>query len=117
VQLNLNFSSLVSQGIQGITILRVEYYIKLPQGSSNLQNGHNQPYCLTTFLGADNLYTIAAADFAQDILITTLQDSPIDLLCPKFNLPLAKMDSTAIEAGINSKNNPSGNTFGSQPPI
>jgi hypothetical protein len=36
VQLNLNFSSLVSQGVQGVTILHVEYYIELPQGLRNL---------------------------------------------------------------------------------
>jgi hypothetical protein len=41
VKLNLNFSSLVSQGIQGVTVLRVEYYIELPQGLCNLQNGNN----------------------------------------------------------------------------
>jgi hypothetical protein len=53
VQLNLNFSSLVSQDAQGVTILHVEYYIELPQGSRDLQNGNNQGYSLTTFLGAD----------------------------------------------------------------
>jgi hypothetical protein len=41
VQLNLNFLSLVSQGIQGVTVLHVQYYIELPQGSRDLQNGHN----------------------------------------------------------------------------
>jgi hypothetical protein len=103
VQLNLDFSSLVSQGIQGVTVLRVEYYIELPQGLRNLQNGYNQPYCLTTFLGAEDLHTIAATDFAQDILTTTLQDGPNDLLCPDFKLNSAKIDSIAIKAEINSK--------------
>jgi hypothetical protein len=36
VQLNLDFSSLVSQGVQGVTVLCVEYYIKLPQGLRDL---------------------------------------------------------------------------------
>jgi hypothetical protein len=103
VLLKLDFSSLVSQDIQGVTILRVEYYIKLPQGLHNLQNGNNQPYCLTIFLGAEDLRTIAATDFACNILTMTLQDGPIDLCCPNFNLTLAKMDSTAIKAEINSK--------------
>jgi hypothetical protein len=95
--------SLVSQGIQGVTVLHVEYYIELPQGSCDLQNGNNQGYCLTTFLGADNIRTIAAADFARNILGTTLQDGPINLLCPDFNFTSAKMDSSAIKAAINSK--------------
>jgi hypothetical protein len=63
-QLNLNFSSLVSQGIQGVTVLCVEYRIELPQGLRDLQNINNQGYCLTTFLGADDIRTITAADFA-----------------------------------------------------
>jgi hypothetical protein len=103
VQLDLDFSSLVSQGVQGVTVLRVEYYIELPQGSRDLQNGNNQGYRLTTFLGADDIRTIAAADFARDILGTTLQDGPINLLCPDFNLTPARMDSSAIEVVINSK--------------
>ncbi len=47
VQLNLDISSLASQGVQGVTILRVEYHIELPQGLRNLQNGNNQGYRLT----------------------------------------------------------------------
>jgi hypothetical protein len=46
VQLNLDFASLVSRGIQALTILRVEFYIKLPQSLRNMTNGNNQPIAL-----------------------------------------------------------------------
>jgi hypothetical protein len=68
-----------------------------------MQNGNGGAYCLTTFLVPDDLCTIPAADFAHDILATTLQDSPLNLLCPKFNCSSAKTDSTIIEAEISSK--------------
>jgi hypothetical protein len=70
LQLNLYFSSLVMAGIQGVTILRVEYYMELPQGSHDLQNDRGVAYRLTTFLGPDNLCTIFPLDFARDILAT-----------------------------------------------
>jgi hypothetical protein len=68
-----------------------------------MQNGNGRAYCLTTFLGTDNVCTIADADFSHDILTTTLQDGLINLLCPDLNLTSTKTDSTAIQAEINSK--------------
>jgi hypothetical protein len=94
VQLNLNFSSLVSQGISTI--------LNFPRACAKSRTD-NQVYCLTIFLGADDIRTTAASDFAQDILATTLQDGPIDLICPDFNLTSAKTDLAAIKAAINSK--------------
>ncbi len=102
VQLNLNFSSLVTVGVQGITVLQVEYYIKLQLDLCDMQNGNGGAYRLTTFF-PNNLRTITAADFAPDILTTTLQDGPINLLRPDLNLTSAKTDSTAIKAKINSR--------------
>jgi hypothetical protein len=43
------------------------------------------------------------AKFECDILGVTLQNSPIDLLCPNFNLIPAKTNSTMIEAEISLK--------------
>jgi hypothetical protein len=103
VQLNLNFSSLVTAGTQGVTILHIDYYIKLPQGSCALQNDRGMAYCLTTFLGPNDLCFISPVDFASNIFAMTLQDGLINLLPPEFNLTSAKMDSTAINAKINSK--------------
>jgi hypothetical protein len=103
VQLNLDFRSLVPPGVHGLTILRVEYYIELPQSSQDLLNGNNQNYRLTSWTGASDLRTLTAVKFMQNVLSHTLQDGPIDLLRPEFNLTSAKTDSTTIEAEIGSK--------------
>jgi hypothetical protein len=42
-------------------------------------------------------------EFSRNILGVTLQNGPINLLCPNFNLTSAKTDSTTIEAEIRSK--------------
>jgi hypothetical protein len=44
-----------------------------------------------------------ATNLTCDVLSLTLQDGPIDLLCPKFNLTLSKTDLTAIEVEMSSK--------------
>ena len=43
-------------------------------------------------------------EFSCNILGVTLQDGPIDLLCPNFNLTSAKTDSSTIKSEISSKN-------------
>ncbi len=100
--LNLNFARLVTLDPPGITALRVEYYVELPQGHQDLVDNKRQQYCLTTFLGPDNICLMPPQEFSRDILGATLQDGPIDLLCPNFSLTSAKTDSTTIEAAITS---------------
>ena len=103
VQLNLDFAGLVPRGVQGLTILQVEFYIELPQSLHDMMNSNNQPYRLTAWLGDAELRAIAAANFACDVLTHTLQDGPIDLLRPDFNLTSAKTGLSNIEAEISSK--------------
>jgi hypothetical protein len=43
VQMNLDFASLVTLNPPGVTVLRVEFYIELPQGSRDMTNGHGSP--------------------------------------------------------------------------
>jgi hypothetical protein len=66
-------------------------------------NERSQPYCLMSWLGNTYLCAMSAAYLTCNVLSHTLQDGPINLLCPKFNLTLAKTDSTAIEAEISFK--------------
>jgi hypothetical protein len=66
-----------------------------------MTNGHASPYRLTTYLGPDDIRTMPPDVFSRDILGITLQDGPINLLRPEFNLTAAKTDSTIIEAEIN----------------
>ncbi len=58
VQITLDFCSLVSVEPPGITTLRVEYYIKLPQMSRVMVNGAGAGYNLVTYHGADDLRTL-----------------------------------------------------------
>ncbi len=69
----------------------------------DLNNSNNQAYCLTTYLSPGNLCAIAAADFEHDILAHTLQDGPVDLLSPTFNLTVARLDRTTLVSEIRSK--------------
>jgi hypothetical protein len=103
VQLNLDFASLVTLDPPGVTVLHVQFYIELPQSSRDLVNGNGGAYRLTTFLGPNDICFIPAAKFSRDILAVTLQDGPIYLLRPDFNLTSAKTDSTTIAAKISSK--------------
>ncbi len=103
VQLNLNFASLVPRGIQGLTILRVKFYIEMPQSMCDMTNERSQPYRLTSWLGNAYLCAMSAADLTRDVLSHTLQDGPINLLHPEFNLTSAMTDSTTIEVEISSK--------------
>jgi hypothetical protein len=102
-QLNLDFAMLVTLRPPGNTTLRTEYYTELPQDSFDLTNGNNQAYCLTTNLGPGDLHAIAAADFKRDILAHTLQDQPVDLLSPTFNLTAARLDRSTLVSKIRFK--------------
>jgi hypothetical protein len=61
-------------------VLRGEYYIKLPQWTVQLLNGHNVAYNLTSFLGAADLRTLLPLEIQHDILDETHQDGPFDFL-------------------------------------
>jgi hypothetical protein len=101
--MNLDLASLVTLDPPGVTVLRVVFYIELPQGSHDMTNGHGSPYRLTTYLDPDDICTMPPDVFLCDILGVPLQNGPINLLCPKSNLMAAKTDSTIIEAKINMK--------------
>jgi hypothetical protein len=82
VQMNLDFASLVTLDLPGVTVLQVEFYIELPQGSCIMTNGNGASYLLTTYLGPNDICTIPTDIFLHNILGVTLQDDPINLLCP-----------------------------------
>ncbi len=63
----------------------------------------NQAYRHTTYLGPGDLRAMAAKEFQRDILGITLQDRPVDLLSPTFNLTSARMDRTTLVSEICSK--------------
>jgi hypothetical protein len=103
VQLNLDFSALVTLRPPGNTLLCAEYYIELPQDSRNMTVALNQAYHLTTYLGPGDLQAMAAIEFMCEILGITLQDKLVDILSPTFNLTLARMYRTTLVSKIRSK--------------
>jgi hypothetical protein len=63
-----------------------EYYIQLLQNTKDLTNNKNTQYCLTFYLGGDDVCTLPPADVKRTILDVTHQDGPYNLLVPSFNL-------------------------------
>jgi hypothetical protein len=104
VQLTLDFSPLVNTTpTGGSTILRVEYYIELPQTSWQLTNGTGSAYTLLTFHGVSDLWTLSPADVQAQLLKVTFQDGPINLQPARFNLSSARTDSTELRSEIEAK--------------
>ncbi len=103
VQITLNFRSLVSVKPPGITTLRVEYYIELPQTSRAMVNGAGGGYNLVTYHGANDLRTLQRKEVQATILDQTLQDGPYDLQPASFNLTMARTDGTSLRSEIKGK--------------
>ncbi len=82
------------------TILRGEYYIKLPQRTVQLTNEQSAAYNLTTFIGAADLRTLSAREVKQDIIDDTHQDGLFDLLEPAFNFTLCKTNSLVVYSNL-----------------
>jgi hypothetical protein len=104
IQLMLDFSPLVNiTPIAGPTILRVEYYIELPQTSRQLLNGTGTAYNLLTFHGPSDLQTLSPAEIQVQLLDVTFQDGPVNLQPACFNLSSARTDSTELQSEIEAK--------------
>jgi hypothetical protein len=93
----VNFSGLISIPNYGPTTLQVGFYIKLPQTTVAMTNGHNATHNLTTWHG------VTRKEVRNLILKPCLQDGPI-VLCPtNFNLGDANIDTAAIRESIQAK--------------
>jgi hypothetical protein len=103
VQITLDFCPLVSVDPPGLTTLRVEYYVKLPQTSRVMLNGVGGGYNLVTYHGPDDLHTLTMQQVQANILAQTLQDGPYDLQPASFNLTTARTDGTALRSEIEGK--------------
>ena len=87
VQCTLDFAHLITVDPYPVaTILRVSYYIKLPQTSHAMTNGVGAAYTLVSFLGADDICTLSPEVMKSDILTPVHQDGPIMLAASDFNL-------------------------------
>jgi hypothetical protein len=55
----------------GATVLRVEYYIKLPQTSRQMTDGNGNAYNLLTFHGPPDICTMLPAEVQAQLLDVT----------------------------------------------
>ncbi len=100
VHLGLDFSDLNTIVPAPSCVLLGKFYIKLPQRTVQLLNGHNVAYNLTTFWGAADLWTLLPLEIQRAILDETHQDGPFDLLQPAFNLTSCQMDSLVVYGNL-----------------
>ena len=86
VQLSLDFANLLGLRNVGATVLKLMYYIELPQTSVNMTNGANVAYVLTTYHDPANITAMTAKQVLNDIINPCLQHGPITLSGANFNL-------------------------------
>jgi hypothetical protein len=72
VQSSVNFINLVTVDNPRPTTLRIKYYIKLPQSTHQMTNGHGNAYNLTIFHGTASLCTLTQQQIQAKILDHTL---------------------------------------------
>ena len=103
VSCTIDFAPLFTIANPGPTILRVGYYIELPQTTVNMLNGHGAAYNLTTWHGAADLSLLPRDQVRTLILDRCLQDGPIALSPADFNLGEANIDTVTLRASIHAK--------------
>jgi hypothetical protein len=100
VRCMINFAGLVSVNPYPVhPVLRVDYYIKLPQTIQGVRHGAND-INIETFCGAANLRTLSTAA-VRVLLDQVQQDAPVLLKASNFNLQAANTDSIDLAAKIN----------------
>jgi hypothetical protein len=101
VSCTINYARLIT--VPGPTILRVGFYIELPQMTHVMINGVRVNYNLTSWLGAANLSTLTRAEVRMTILEPCLREGPIMLSVADFNLAEANVDAKTICDTIQAK--------------
>jgi hypothetical protein len=104
IQCTLDFANLITINPYPVgSVLQVSYYIELPQASRAMVNGAGAGYTLVSFLGANNLCTLAPDVVKTMISTPVLQDGPIMLEASDFNLQNANTNSVMISEEIDGK--------------
>jgi len=102
VSCTVDFARLIS--IPGPTVIRVGFYIELPQTMRIMvNNGVGANYNLTSWLGADDLRGLTHDEVRSQILEPCLRDGPITLGVADFNLAEANVDAETIRDTIQAK--------------
>ena len=85
------------------SILRVSYYLELPQASRAMTNGAGGGYTLISFLGVNDLQTLSPEEVKMQVLNPVLQNGPVLLQASDFNLQTANTNAHNIALKINGK--------------
>jgi hypothetical protein len=88
--------------VPGLTMLRVAFYIELPQMTRVMVNGIGGNYNLTSWLGAADLSTLSCVEVRKNILEPCLRDGPITLSVA-VNLAKANVNAKTIRDTIRAK--------------
>ena len=99
----LDFASLFTIANPGPTMLRVSFYVELPQTTVVMATAGGTAYNLTTWHGPANLPAMTREQLRTLILEPCLQGGPIALMPNDFNLSEANIDSTKIRDDIHGK--------------
>jgi len=104
VQCTLDFADLTTVNPYPVaTVLRMSYYIELPQTSRAMTNGACAAYTLVSFLGVDDIRTLSPKLMKSEILTPVHQNGPIMLAASDFNLTHANTDTHAVAVEIDGK--------------
>jgi hypothetical protein len=104
VQCTLYFTPLITVDPYLVSsILRVSYYIKLPQMMQGMTNGNHGAYNLTSYVGLEDLRTLTPETVRTTILRPVLQDGPVLLKAPDFNLQNVTRNSIGIAMEVDRK--------------
>ena len=103
VSCSIDFAPLFTLRNPGNTILRVGFYLELPQTTVAMTNGAGVAYNLTTWHGAADLSTLTRDKVRALILEPSMQTGPIALSPANFNLGEANTESNKLLASIHAK--------------
>ncbi len=104
VQCTLNFAPLIRMEPYPVSsTLCISYYIELLQTMQGMMNGNDAAYNLTSYLGNGNLRTLSPEMVRDTILRPVLQDGPVLLEVPDFNLQNAMTNFTGIAMEVDAK--------------
>jgi hypothetical protein len=87
----------------GLATLCVRFYIKLPQTTVTMTNAGGVAYNLTTWHGTVDLTLLTRNQVCTTMLKPSLQDGPISLSPPDFNLGDANIYAVTVRRNIHAK--------------
>jgi len=99
VQVSVDYS----YTIRGVSPIRLDFYVELPQSSTAMTKGAGNPYTLVTYAGVADLCTLDTTQTAATILSVTYQTKPGQIQAPVFGATAATLNQDRAMTEIESK--------------